>query len=190
MLTAEARRLSVARSAQTVSIVGEKSIRLTEGRPVAATSTFSPGSTYSRDDDGDELIARSSWSLRFSGIIAGVLLVIGRSASYGNITWTPFYHQVSSPLVVIEMASKHPAPIPGLPKTVPNIDPALLSKRSAAAEVVTFSPGKMSPGSDDASGGNAGSGSATTAHDSHNASGASATNGTAGGATEIGIAHV
>ncbi|HYM50919.1 MAG TPA: hypothetical protein VET65_10175, partial [Candidatus Limnocylindrales bacterium] len=72
---------------------------------MTTANTFLRRNTYSRDDDGEELISKSTWSMRLSGIIAGVLLVIGRSASYGNITWQPAYHPATSGLVVIVKAA-------------------------------------------------------------------------------------
>ena len=67
---------------------------------------------FEQDDHSDELISKSTWSLKISGLVCGVLLVLGRSASYGNVTWTPVYHAPSSPLVVliVEKPSKAPAP--------------------------------------------------------------------------------
>jgi len=89
-----------------------------------------------QEDDADALISKSSWSLKLSGLVFAGLLVIGRSASYGNIQWTPTFHQASTPLVVIQTlnsSKSDPAPIP---KKAPSIDSAAaLSKRAAASEV-------------------------------------------------------
>ena len=105
---------------------------------MATTHVFLRNARYQDDDEDDQLISRSTWSLKLSGLICGVLLIIGRSASYGNITWTPAYHPASSPLTVLVSQPAHPQPIPALPKTLPTTDPAAVSKRSAASEVVTF----------------------------------------------------
>src|SRR5205807_1182840 len=96
------------------------------------------------DDDSEVLISKATWPIKLSGIIAAGLLVIGRSASYGNVTWTPAFHPASSPLVVIINNVPKPAPLPAVPKTVPSVDPALISKRSAASEIIAFHPGKAS----------------------------------------------
>ena len=108
--------------------------------------TFLRAAKYETDDENDVLISRSTWSLKLSGLIAGVLLVIGRSASYGNITWSPAYHQASTPLMVIVSTKAPTNPLPAIPKTSPLADPAAISKRSAASEVITFSPGKNAEG--------------------------------------------
>src|SRR5437879_11572627 len=93
-------------------------------------------------DDGEVLISRSSWPLRLSGLLFAGLLVVGRAASGGQIVWLPAYHANPTPLIVIINNSKPPAP-PAIPKTLP--DPAAaISKKSAASEVITFSPGKNS----------------------------------------------
>ena len=105
-----------------------------------------------QDDDSAALISKSSWPLKLSGIVFAGLLVIGRSASYGNITWTPTLHQAGSPLIVTINTGSKPVPPPSLPKTSP-ADPAALSKKSAASEIIQFSPGKNSVGDDDGSNG-------------------------------------
>ena len=109
---------------------------------MATDHTFLRTANYDVDDETDGLISRSTWSLKLSGVIAGVLLVIGRSASYGAITWAPAYHHASAPLTVI-VSTKTPAnPLPAIPKTLPSADPAAISKQSAAYEVITFSPAR------------------------------------------------
>src|SRR5712671_5150291 len=93
-------------------------------------------------DDGEVLISRSTWSLRLSGLLFAGLLVVGRAASGGQIVWLPAYHANPTPLIVVINTSK-PATPPAVPKTLP--DPAAaISKKSAASEVITFSPGKNS----------------------------------------------
>ena len=135
------------------------------------------------EDDRDTLISKASWPLRVSGIVFAGLLLIGRSASYGNVTWTPAFHANATPLVVIAGGQKAP-PIP--PKPVQN-DPAAISKRSAADEVVAFSPGN----DDDEGDGHSGSGG-----DEHGGSGGGEHGGsggahgaTGGGHTNTGAAH-
>ena len=107
-----------------------------------------------QDDDSAALISKSSWPLKLSGVVFAGLLVIGRSASYGNITWTPTFHQAASPLVVTVNTSSKPVPPPSLPKTSP-ADPAALSKKSAASEIIQFSPGKTAGDHDDEGDGHA-----------------------------------
>jgi hypothetical protein len=128
---------------------------------VTTDSTFLRNPAYV-DDESEVLISRSSWPLKLSGIAFGVLLVLGRSASYGNITWTPTYHSAGSPLIVL--INSKPSPSPTVPKTLPSINAAAISKRSAATEVVTFSPGRNATddGDGDASGsGNSDAGTVT-----------------------------
>ena len=96
------------------------------------------------EDDTEALISKSTWSLKLSGLIFAGLLIIGRSASYGNITWTPTFHQANSPLIVVEILKSSTPPRAPVPKTLPSIDAAAISKRAAAAEIIQFSPGKMS----------------------------------------------
>jgi hypothetical protein len=94
------------------------------------------------ETESEALISKATWSLKLSGLVCGVLLVIGRSASYGNVTWNPTYHAASAPLVVVMHTQSSQHPTPPVPKTLPNINNALLSKRSAASEVIAFSPGR------------------------------------------------
>ena len=51
-------------------------------------------------DSAEALISKSTWPLKVSGLVFAGLLVLGRSASYGNVTWTPTYHGPGSPLIV------------------------------------------------------------------------------------------
>src|SRR4029077_4013990 len=88
-------------------------------------------------DDSEVLISKSTWTLKLSGLVFAGLLVIGRSASYGNLSWTPTFHPADSPLVVELAGSRQPAPI--VPKIL-SID-AVMNKASAANEVVVFHPG-------------------------------------------------
>src|SRR5438034_1928999 len=115
------------------------------------------------EDDTEALISKSTWSLKLSGLVFAGLLIIGRSASYGNITWTPTFHQATSPLIVVEILKSSTPPRAPVPKTLPSIDAAAISKRAAAAEVISFSPGRNS--SDDTEGDS--NGSSTSAGDSH-----------------------
>src|SRR6202043_967132 len=111
-----------------------------EGTTLTISATTARNPVYS-PDDADVLISKSSWPLKLSGVVFAGLLVIGRSASYGNITWTPTFHQANTPLTVLVNSAPKPAPAPSLPKTSPS-DPAALSKKSAASEIIQFSPGK------------------------------------------------
>src|SRR5712692_3807022 len=95
-------------------------------------------------DDSEVLISRSTWSLKLSGLVFAGLLVIGRSASYGNVSWTPTFHAAGSPLVVQLAGSQKRAP--EVPK-IGSID-AVMNKASAANEVVVFHPGNSDDGED------------------------------------------
>src|SRR6202158_4540715 len=93
-------------------------------------------------DDSEDLISKSTWPLKLSGLVFAGLLVIGRSASYGNVTWTPAYHAASTPLTVQLAGSQKPAPV------VPSfgsID-GLMNKASTANEVIAFHPGNSGDG--------------------------------------------
>src|ERR1700730_13744319 len=94
-------------------------------------------------DDGEVLISRSSWPLRLSGLLFAGLLVVGRAASGGQIVWLPAFHANPTPLIVVINQTKPGTP-PSLPKTIPGDPAAAISKKSAASEVITFSPGKTS----------------------------------------------
>src|ERR1700687_2471990 len=106
-------------------------------------------------DDSEVLISKSTWPLKLSGLLFAGLLVIGRSASYGNVTWTPAYHAADSPLVV-QVAGSHkppPASSPSVfqsagrkkpPPAMPNLGPvvpAVMTKAAVAEESVAFHPG-------------------------------------------------
>src|SRR5439155_2454 len=122
--------------------------------------------------------------LKLSGLVFAGLLVIGRSASYGNIQWTPTFHQADTPLVVIQTV-KRSAPNPNpIPKTLPSIDSAALSKRAAASEVIAFSAGKTATDDTEADG----NGSPSSVGDSHHGSKGSADNATANGNETSGTA--
>ena len=113
-------------------------------------SVISPRNAAYLSDDSEVLISKSTWTLKLSGLLFAGLLVIGRSASYGNLTWTPTFHAADSPLVVQLAASKKPAP------AMPNLGtgtPAVMTKAAAAEEVVAFHPGNSDGGD-----GNGGSG--------------------------------
>src|SRR5260370_16644812 len=92
-------------------------------------------------DDSEVLISKAMWTLKVSGLVFAGLLVIGRSASYGNVTWTPAYHAASSPLVVQVAGSQKPAPV--VPK-VGNVD-GLMSKASPPHKVLTSHPATTRP---------------------------------------------
>src|SRR5256712_5085610 len=97
---------------------------------------------YEQDGESDQLISKATWSLKLSGLVCGVLLVLGRSASSGNVVWNPTFHQASAPLTVVVKNQTPYHPLPQVPKTIPNISNAALSKRAAASEVIAFSPGR------------------------------------------------
>ncbi len=108
------------------------------------TTTITPARNHAyEDDDSEVLISKATWPLKLTGLLFAGMLVIGRSASYGNITWTPAYHSAISPLVVVHQ-SDGSAPAPAVPKSVPLTDPGALSKRTAADEIVSFAPGSNS----------------------------------------------
>src|SRR2546423_55665 len=100
-------------------------------------------------DSAEVLISKSTWPLKVSGLVFAGLLVLGRSASYGNVTWTPTYHGPGSPLIV--QTSGVPA-APAKP-ILRSADPAALGRQSAADEVVTFHPGNSGDGEDGEGGG-------------------------------------
>src|ERR1700682_2980354 len=122
-----------------------------------AISAATPGNPVA-DGELEVLISKSTWSLKLSGLIFAGLLVVGRSASYGNVTWTPTFHAAGSPLIV--QASGHPAPAPAPPALRTDVAGAM-SKPSAAHEVVVFNPGNSGDGQD----GNNGSGGGSNHHD-------------------------
>ena len=96
-------------------------------------------------DESEVLISKSTWPLKLSGLLFAGLLVIGRSASYGNVTWTPSFHAAESPLIVQLAGSRKPAPaIPNLGISVP----AVMTKAAVAEEVVAFHPGNSGDGED------------------------------------------
>src|SRR5437899_3679588 len=129
------------------------------------STTAAAVSIYAYEDESDALISKSTWPLKLSGLVFAGLLLIGRSASYGNVTWTPTYHSAFSPLIV--QTGGQPRPAPAIPK-VRTIDAAALSKPSAAEEVVTFSAGNAAGGSEGATGSKAGSGANQNGHGSIN----------------------
>src|SRR5258708_21341355 len=88
-------------------------------------------------DDSEVLISKATWTLKVAGVVFAGLLVIGRSASYGNVSWTPTYHAASSPLIVQLAGSQKPSPV--VPK-MGSID-GVMNKAAAANEVVVFHPG-------------------------------------------------
>jgi len=96
------------------------------------------------DDDSEVLISRSTWSLKLSGLLFAGLLVIGRTASYGNVTWTPTFHPASSPLEVVTSGRTPSAP--AVPKSSGTTDFLAAVKRSASEEVVAFNAGDSGEG--------------------------------------------
>src|SRR5947208_875102 len=112
---------------------------------VATGRLFLRGLAYLRDDGSEELISKSTWALKATGLLFGALLVVGRTASAGNIVWNPTHHSATTPLLVISAAvQKSGQPSRQAPKSPPGSDPAALAKRAAAHEVIAFSPGKDS----------------------------------------------
>jgi len=107
------------------------------------TNTITLARNPAYEDDDSELITKATWPLKVSGLLFAGMLVLGRSASYGNISWTPAHHAASTPLVVVH-ENDGSAPAPAVPKSVPLTHPAALSLRSAADEVIVFSPGSNS----------------------------------------------
>src|SRR6202035_649458 len=122
-----------------------------------ATSAVAIRNPVYGEDESDVLISKATWTLKLSGLVFAGLLVIGRSASYGNVTWTPTFHPADAPLIVL--STSHGSPLPA-PTKYKGVDSAAISKRSAAAEVVVFNPGSSGDGEDnrqgDQNGGTAG----------------------------------
>src|SRR5437763_16490838 len=110
-----------------------------QGEPGAGRETVSTDGTllrrmaYEQDGESDQLISRATWSLKLSGLVFAGLLVLGRSASSGNVVWNPTFHGASSPLVVGPKAHAPQNPVPPIPQTPPNIDNAALSKQIGRA---------------------------------------------------------
>ena len=98
--------------------------------------------------DSEVLISKSTWPLKLSGFVFAGLLIVGRSASYGDVTWTPTYHAASSPLQVLMVGKSSPSPNTPVPKSNGNIDPSSAVKRSAAEEVLAFNAGDSGEGGD------------------------------------------
>jgi hypothetical protein len=95
------------------------------------------GSPAYLEDDTEVLVSKATWTLKLSGLLFAGLLLLGRSASYGNVTWTPVYHPPATPLIVVQT----PGPPAPKPNQVRTLDPAALNKKSAADEVVVFNSG-------------------------------------------------
>src|ERR1700736_5333996 len=108
-----------------------------------ATSAVAIRNPVYGEDESDVLISKATWTLKLSGLVFAGLLVIGRSASYGNVTWTPTFPPAGAPLIVL--STSHGNPLPASTK-YKGVDPAAISKRSAATEVVVFDPGKGGDG--------------------------------------------
>src|SRR4029077_6125900 len=124
-------------------VIRRRQLRVVGGTIVTASLALAGKSAYVADES-EELIPKSPCPLKLSGVVFAGLLVIGRSASYGNVTWTPAYHAASSPLVVQLAGSQKAAPV--VPK-FGNVD-GLMSKASAATEVIVFHPGNSGDGGD------------------------------------------
>src|ERR1700674_6035268 len=125
-----------------------------------ATSAVAIRNPVYGEDESDVLISKATWTLKLSGLVFAGLLVIGRSASYGNVTWTPTFHPANSPLIVQLDGSRKPAPV--VPKL--GSGEAVMIKASAANEVLAFNPGN----SGDGGGGGSGSGGDTGSTQSKN----------------------
>src|SRR2546423_2881319 len=117
--------------------------RVWEGTRVITSSGVILPPAYG-GDSAEALISKSTWPLKVSGLVFAGLLVLGRSASYGNVTWTPTYHGPGSPLIV-QTSGVPAAPAKPIPRSA---DPAALGRQSAADEVVTFHPGNSGDGED------------------------------------------
>src|SRR5256712_11342574 len=111
-------------------------------------NSMSRYSIYEDEDPNEVLVSRSTWPLKLSGLVFAGLLVLGRSASYGDVTWTPTYHAASSPLQVLMVGKSSPPPNTPVPKSHGNIDPSRAVKRSAAEEVLPFNAGRRGEGRD------------------------------------------
>jgi len=59
---------------------------------VSTDGTLLRRMAYEQDGESDQLISKATWSLKLSGLVCGVLLVLGRSASSGNVVWNPTFH--------------------------------------------------------------------------------------------------
>src|SRR5207245_11194265 len=129
-------------------------IRSWEGNIVGSSAAVIRNPAYA-EDGSEVLISKATWSLKLSGMLFAGLLILGRSASYGNVTWTPTLHPAGSPLIVTINSHSTPKPVPSSAK---GSDPAAVSKRSAAAEVVAFDPGNSGDGEDGHHGGRGESG--------------------------------
>src|SRR5207245_2906918 len=165
------------------SVIRRRQSGCWEGRTLTATEA-APRNAAFFSDDSEVLISKSTWPLKLSGLLFAGLLVIGRSASYGDLTWTPTYHEAESPLVVELAGSRKPAP------PVPNLGagaPAIMTKAAAAEEVV-FHPGISGDGG--GTDGHDAQGSANSAAGSGHGSGAaSAANASSTSAAAQGSGH-
>ena len=52
---------------------------------MSTDGTLLRGIAYEQDGESDQLISRATWSLKLSGLVFAGLLVLGRSASSGNV---------------------------------------------------------------------------------------------------------
>jgi len=98
------------------------------------------------DDGFDALLTKSTWPLKLSGVLCAGMLVLGRTAVSGTISSVPASPTSTPSAAVLHQEASRPDPGPALPKTRPYLDPAALSKRMEAVEVITFSPGNSSDG--------------------------------------------
>src|SRR2546428_444068 len=117
-----------------------------EGNRVNVTSSYLVNRAVYDTVDSEVLISKSTWPLKLSGFVFAGLLIVGRSASYGDVTWTPTYHAASSPLQVLMVGKSSPPPNTPEPKSNGNIDPSGAVKRSAAEEVLAFNAGDSGDG--------------------------------------------
>src|SRR2546428_5648950 len=119
-----------------------------EGNRVNVTSSYLVNRAVYDSVDSEALLSKSTWPLKLSGFVFAGLLIVGRSASYGDVTWTPAYHAASSPLQILVVGKSNPPPNTPVPKSNGNIDPSAAVKRSAAEEVLAFNAGDSGEGGD------------------------------------------
>src|SRR2546425_6931990 len=119
-----------------------------EGNGVNVTSSYLVNRAVYDTVNSEVLISKSTWPLKLSGFVFAGLLIVGRSASYGDVTWTPAYHAASSPLQILVVGKSNPPPNTPVPKSNGNIDPSAAVKRSAAEEVLAFNAGDSGEGGD------------------------------------------
>src|SRR3989442_8473584 len=154
-----------------------------EGNRVNVTSSYLVNRAVYDTVNSEVLISKSTWPVKLSGFVFAGLLIVGRSARYGDVAWTPTYHAASSPLQVLMVGKSSPPPNTPVPKSNGNIDPSSAVKRSAAEEVLAFNAGDSGEGGD--GGGHDGNHShdSKSQHSNENDSQGSAHSGAAGTAS-------